>query len=71
MGLKMKIGLPKGYPYLYETHLHTSQGNALTVDTDKRMAVDSKVAGSTWIFDTDIAENRLRGGYVKEDGGGL
>ncbi len=53
MGLKMKIRLPKGYPYLYETHLHTSQGSACAVDTGKRMAEACKAAGYTGIIVTD------------------
>lgn len=49
----MKIKLPKDYPYLYETHLHTAQGSACARDTGSSMAAACKAAGYTGIIVTD------------------
>ncbi len=49
----LKIKLPAEYPYLYETHLHTSQGSACAADTGSEMAKACKEAGYTGIIVTD------------------
>lgn len=41
------------YPYLYETHLHTSQGSACARCTGAEMALAAKEYGYTGIFVTD------------------
>jgi len=41
------------YPYLYETHLHTSQGSACARSSGEEMAKACKAAGYTGIFVTD------------------
>lgn len=41
------------YPYLYETHLHTSQGSRCAHNTGAEMAEACKAAGYTGIFVTD------------------
>ena len=41
------------YPYLYETHLHTSQGSACAKSTGEEMALAAKEDGYTGIFVTD------------------
>ena len=41
------------YPYLYETHLHTSQGSACARSTGAEMALAAKEYGYTGIFVTD------------------
>ena len=41
------------YPYLYETHLHTSQASACARSTGREMARAHKEAGYTGIFVTD------------------
>lgn len=41
------------YPYLYETHLHTSQGSACARCTGAQMAEACKAAGYTGIIVTD------------------
>lgn len=41
------------YPYLYETHLHTSQGSACAKCTGGEMALAAKEYGYTGIFVTD------------------
>lgn len=43
----------KEYPYLYETHLHTSQASACARDTGANMARACKEYGYTGIFVTD------------------
>lgn len=43
----------KRFPYLYETHLHTSQGSACGRNTGAEMAEACKKAGYTGIFVTD------------------
>lgn len=43
----------KEYPYLYETHLHTSQASACARDTGANMATACKEYGYTGIFVTD------------------
>lgn len=48
-----KINLPEEYPYLYETHLHTSQGSACACCTGAEMAKACKEAGYTGIIVTD------------------
>lgn len=48
-----RIKLPTEYPYLYETHLHTSQGSACAVHTGSEMAKACKEAGYTGIIVTD------------------
>lgn len=42
-----------GYPYLYETHLHTSQGSACGKYPGREMAKAAKEAGYTGIIVTD------------------
>lgn len=49
----MKLELLKEYPYLYETHLHTSQGSACARSTGAEMAKACKEAGYTGIIVTD------------------
>ena len=49
----MSIQLLKDYPYLYETHLHTSQGSACARATGAQMAKACKEAGYTGIIVTD------------------
>jgi len=41
------------YPYLYETHLHTSQGSACAKCTGAEMAIAAQEYGYTGIFVTD------------------
>ncbi len=41
------------YPYLYETHLHTSEASSCAVSTGKDMANACKTAGYTGIFVTN------------------
>ena len=45
--------LREKYPYLYETHLHTSQASACARSTGREMARAHKEAGYTGIFVTD------------------
>ncbi|MBP5194623.1 MAG: histidinol-phosphatase [Lachnospiraceae bacterium] len=47
------INLLKDYPYLYETHLHTSQVSRCARCTGAEMARAAKEAGYTGIFVTD------------------
>lgn len=49
----MSIELLKDYPYLYETHLHTSQGSACAHCTGAEMAKACKEMGYTGIIVTD------------------
>lgn len=49
----MRIRLLEDYPYLYETHLHTSQGSACARCTGAEMAKACKEAGYTGIIVTD------------------
>lgn len=49
----MNIEINKNYPYLYETHLHTSEGSACGRSTAAQMAVACKEAGYTGIIVTD------------------
>lgn len=53
MVIGMKKKLPKDYPYLYETHLHTSQASACGIDVGRGMAKACKEAGYTGIIVTD------------------
>ena len=48
-----KINLQDEYPYLYETHLHTSQSSACARNTGAEMARACKDAGYTGIIVTD------------------
>lgn len=48
-----KIELLKDYPYLYETHLHTSQSSACAGYTGAEMARACKEAGYTGVIVTD------------------
>ena len=43
----------KEYPYLYETHLHTSQGSACAHNTGAQMARACKEYGYTGMFVTE------------------
>ena len=45
--------LRKKYPYLYETHLHTSEASACACSTGKEMAQACKDAGYTGIIVTN------------------
>ncbi len=45
--------IKKEYPYLYETHLHTSEGSACARSTGKEMARACKDYGYAGIFVTD------------------
>lgn len=45
----------KEYPYLYETHLHTSQASACAHNTGYEMAAAAKEYGYTGMFVTDHA----------------
>lgn len=49
----MKIRLLEDYPYLYETHLHTSQSSACARCSGAEMAKACKAAGYTGIIVTD------------------
>ena len=49
----MSMELWKDYPYLYETHLHTSQASACARYTGAEMAKACKAAGYTGIIVTD------------------
>lgn len=49
----MKDDIRERYPYLYETHLHTSQGSACAKSTGAEMARACKAYGYTGIFVTD------------------
>ena len=53
MVFRMKMKLPKDYPYLYETHLHTSQASACGIDLGSEMAKACKEAGYAGIIVTD------------------
>ncbi len=48
-----KLELKKEYPYLYETHLHTSQSSACARSSGAEMAKACKEAGYTGIIVTD------------------
>ncbi len=48
-----KIKLLKDYPYLYDTHLHTSTGSACARNTGAEMAKACKEAGYTGIIVTE------------------
>ena len=50
--------LRKEYPYLYETHLHTSQGSACAHNTGAQMARACKEHGYTGIFVTEPNSSR-------------
>lgn len=45
--------IKKEYPYLYETHLHTSEGSACARNTGREMAQACREYGYTGIFVTD------------------
>ena len=45
--------IKKEYPYLYETHIHTSEGSACSIATGQEMARACKEYGYTGIFITD------------------
>lgn len=45
--------LPENYPYLYETHMHTSQGSACGACSGAQMAKAYQEAGYTGIIITD------------------
>lgn len=47
------MGLSETFPYLYETHLHTSQGSACGKFPGREMAVAAKEYGYAGIFVTD------------------
>lgn len=49
----MKIKINENYPYIYETHLHTSQSSACAMSTGSEMARACKKAGYTGITVTD------------------
>lgn len=49
----MSDRIRKEYPFLYETHLHTSEASACAVNTGKEMAKACKEYGYTGIFVTD------------------
>lgn len=49
----MNRKLKEKYPFLYETHLHTSQGSGCGKNTGKEMALAAKNFGYTGIFVTD------------------
>lgn len=48
-----KLNLPEGYPYAYETHLHTNVGSACGRATPQEMVQACKDAGYTGIFVSD------------------
>ena len=50
---RKKLRLPAGFPYAYETHLHTSEGSRCGRSTGAEMAVACKEAGYTGIIVTD------------------
>ena len=52
-GFLKGMELLKEYPYLYETHLHTSQASACAHCTGAKMAKACKKAGYTGIIVTD------------------
>lgn len=43
----------EGYPYLYETHLHTNQGSACARNSGREMVAAAKAAGYTGIIITE------------------
>lgn len=45
--------IQKQYPYLYETHLHTSSGSACGKNTPEEMVIAAKEAGYTGIIITE------------------
>lgn len=49
----MKINLQEGYPFFYETHMHTNQGSACGRNTGYEMAKACKELGYTGVFITD------------------
>jgi len=49
----MKITINENFPYLYETHLHTSQSSACAMSTGSDMARACKRSGYTGITVTD------------------
>lgn len=50
---KNTLTIPEGFPYVYETHLHTNQGSACGQCTGKEMADACYDAGYTGIIVTD------------------
>ncbi len=50
---RRKLKLPVGFPYAYETHLHTSEGSRCGHSTGEEMAVACKEAGYSGIIVTD------------------
>lgn len=48
-----KVKTPEGYPFVYETHMHTRQGSKCGIDTGADMAKAYKDAGYTGIVVTD------------------
>ncbi len=48
-----KLRLPENYPYLYETHMHTTNGSICAYNTGAEMAMAYKEAGYTGIFVTE------------------
>ena len=48
-----KLKLPQGFPYAYETHLHTTEGSACGRSSGAEMAVACYEAGYTGIIVTD------------------
>ena len=49
----MKINLQEGYPFFYETHMHTKLGSACGSNTGYEMAEACKELGYTGVFITD------------------
>ena len=50
---RKKLRLPEGFPFAYETHLHTSEGSKCGRSTGAEMAVACKEAGYAGIIVTD------------------
>jgi hypothetical protein len=51
--MNRKLTIDMAYPYVYETHLHTSQGSACGLNTGSDMAKACKEAGYDGIIVTD------------------
>ena len=49
----LKVNLPEEFPYLYETHMHTSQASACAINTGAEIARSYKEAGYTGVIVTD------------------
>lgn len=51
--MNVKLRIDPEYPYVYETHLHTSEGSKCAISSGREMADACKAAGYTGIMVTD------------------